>query len=146
MLVKLSSIILFLLIGCASQEKYYKHQLYRQRLVIRIDHPGHLTNQTCVEMDGEDCKKWDITTYDMNDEEFRRKANDFRIVCRLGGKRWRICLKKAGFCRRICLKKGWGGKCKKHEEKFIPATDHQYLYDAGTVCKTYLRGGANEPK
>jgi hypothetical protein len=93
-----------------------------------------LSNRVCS---GDECT---IKKYDINDPAIRKLLNQLRFVCKIGGKRWRVCLRKAGFCRRTerCLKKFfWIFRCERYETKFLPVEDHDYLVNLGIVCKSY---------
>ena len=74
-----------------------------------------------------------IKEYDLQDANFRKEANDFGFICNLGGKRYKICLDKPGFCR-ISYKNGFLGIGKKKIEEYVPAVPYQYLIDANLKC------------
>lgn len=90
-----------------------------------------------MEYKGEFCTDFPIIVYDMNDANFRSKANEFGMKCDIAGKRFRICMDKAGFCRSTekCVKHTLLFWCNLYEEIYIPAKEHQYLLDANTKCK-----------
>lgn len=124
--------LLLLNIGCATLPKpYVKHTLIDQILRPRPGYTG-LTNSHCALWENDECKKVEIEERQLT-PEFRIMANDFKFICNIGGRRFKICLDKEGFCRLeevpSCL------LCKtKTKEIFIPITDYQYLLDANTKC------------
>lgn len=136
--------ISFFIFGCQVPEKYHA-QLAQQRLAPRPGHEGYLTHRICKQSKfWGGCEIYDIKTYDINDPEVRVMMNDFRIACRIGGKRFRISLDKPGFVRREhgkCKdKKLFSNKCKKWEynEDFIPIENYDYLIEASTECMAGL--------
>ena len=123
------------LISCETTQIYYRSIFTEQRLIVREAYPEYLTNQICLEYKGTVCVKWDIMKYSMNDELFRKHANELGIRCYIGGEYWRICLNKPGFCRRTqeCIEQ-YLFHCEKYEEKYIAAEEHEFLLRAGTYC------------
>lgn len=125
---------------------HLNHQAFaRQRFIPRKGYEGYLTNRVCLEFYGNECKKTSIVKYDLKDAEVRKKFNDFKIACKVGGKRYRICKDQAGLCRSEegCLewKKHWLTRkrfCAKRgviKTDFIPVENYQYLLDGATECK-----------
>lgn len=78
---------LVVVVGCESTpKKYPSHELQSQILKLR---DGKLSNKSDS----------GIVKYDLSDETFRKKLNDFGFRCKIGGRRFKICLDKPGFCR-----------------------------------------------
>lgn len=134
--------ILILSTSCTTT-KFYHANLANQKLSPRTGFDGHLTNRICAEMSplGGECKKWSIQKYDINDSKIRKQLNDFRIACRVGGKRYRVSLNRPGFIRTergkcVNRQKWWGNKCKEWGFKtlYIPVSDYQYLINSGMYC------------
>lgn len=141
MLIRIISVLL-LLVSCKTGMLYERPSLFRQRLVVRKDYPGKLTNQVCIRRKGEKCEKWDLVVYDLKDPKFRVEANELGFVCQIGGKRWRICvgIGQIGYCRRECLHRNkYSFKCYKYEHKFIHINRHDYLYKAETTCRSFRK-------
>lgn len=149
--MKLSRLVLVsfvVLSSCRLFEKKQDHSpLESQRLVVRQEFVGRLTNHVCKVYDGltNECKEWSMRTYSLEDAEFRRQMNDFVITCEIGGRRFKVCLDKPGYCRheRVCLDRGrrwywpFNVVCKdsKINETYIDAKlEHEYLLNAGTEC------------
>lgn len=131
---------LIILINCTTKI-YYRSPLFQQRLVVRPQYPGYLTNQICLEYKKGECTNWDLDKHDLTDPVFREHANKLKISCRVGEQYWRICLDKPGYCRRTlkCVKKVlW--HCKKYEELYLDAKEeHDFLIRAGTYCVGGMR-------
>jgi hypothetical protein len=108
-----------------------RNQFVNQRFVARPSHPEQLTNQALND-EGE----IEVVAYSLGDASFRKRMNDFKISCKIGKERWRVCLDRPGYCRRdVCLKRTrFSNKCKKWDERYIPASNHQYLVDGGLYC------------
>lgn len=145
--MKIISIILVLLSSCSllQEPKRTRKPFPQQRLVVREQYPEKLTNQFCEEKRKGECIKWNVVQYDLNDRAVRKLINDAKIPCNIAGRRWRVCLDQPGFCRRSlkCLKwkdRWWDFNprkvCvkRKQVEEYIPASDHEYLHKAKTVC------------
>ena len=134
------------------------HQpLQGQRLIPRPGYEGHLTNRVCKDFYGKKCDKdkdgnleVSIRQYDIRDEALRKKLIEFGFACSVGGKRYRICPDRPGFCRRelhkkcVKWKKGLFSrkkkKCKKWDEKIVKkyidaVKDYEFLLDGATECK-----------
>lgn len=135
-------LILSFAFGCETVEKDHA-QLSRQRLAMRPDFQGYLTNRICEKKDfWGNCEKYSIKQYDLGDPEIRKMINDFKIACKIGGKRFRVSLDRPGFERRSkgeCLdRKLFSRECKDWETiiDFISITEHDYLVEAQTQCKS----------
>ena len=144
-LFKILFLLFFLSCSYFSAQVRTHKPFINQRLVVRHKYPNMLTNQICKKKKNGECVEWSIKKYDLGNASFRKLMNDAKIPCQIAGKRWRVCLDSAGYCRRHvkCLK--WkdvwwdfkeGVRCvkKKQVEEFIPATSHDYLVQAKTVC------------
>ena len=122
--------------------------LEQQRLIPRPGYEGHLTNRVCLKWYGDHCEKDSVRKYSLKDKKIRNRLIEFQFACRIGGKRYRVCPNKEGFCRRerhrVCKK--WGRTifkrrkvCRKWENKtvnkFIHIDDYQFLLDGATECK-----------
>lgn len=142
--------------GPYDQVHTFHQPLQNQRLIPRPGYEGHLTNRVCKDFYGKKCDKdkdgnleVSIRQYDLKDVTFRKKLIEFDFACSIGGKRYRICPDRPGFCRRElhrkCVK--WKKKlfsskkkCKKWEEKIVKkyrdaTTDYEFLLDGATECK-----------
>ncbi len=142
-------LVSFLTFSCSNSSKkneqtYTRPVFAKQRLVVRKEYPGHLTNKMCMKYVDGKCQDWSLVKYDLNDPEVRKKLNQYKISCKVAQKRFRVCLDRPGFCRReikcIKWKKSWWSKklkCKKKDnvEVYLEAVkQHQILFDAPTVC------------
>lgn len=117
--------------SCSSAPKLYpQHELVEQILKPRPDHKG-LTNRVCSSLDSKKQCVWKVTEYDLNDSSFRSNANTFNFVCNIGGKHYKICEDKPGFCH-FTYKGIW--PFKKKIEDYIPMTNLDFLLSAKTVC------------
>ena len=135
-------------------EVHEQHRpLEKQRLVPRPGYEGYLTNRICLKWYGSKCEKESIKKYSLKDRKVRENFIELQFACHVGGKRYRICPDKAGFCRKEkhseCAK--WGRKnvfnsekvCKKWKDKIVKkyldsVTDLQFLLDGATECKKGL--------
>lgn len=129
-------VILVGLSGC-HRAVFTQNPLVYQILKPRPEYPGMLTNRACLKYDGEKCIEEDVDIYDMNDEAFREKANTLDFICNIGGRRFKICKDKPGFCRRTFKKKCWWKFCRKRKlrnEEYIPVEPYQFLLDANVKC------------
>jgi len=136
----------------------YHRPLEKQRLIPRPGYEGSLTNRVCTKWYGSKCEAESIREYTFKDKIIKGKAVKGKTVrakliklqfaCHIGGKRYRVCPDKEGFCRREkhtkCAK--WGKKlfsrekiCRKWKDivvkKFLSMKDYSFLLDAGTECK-----------
>lgn len=140
--ILVSSLLLFI-VGCQTPTVGHA-PMFKERIAPRPGYEGMLTNRICKKELFGSCQEWSVKTYDIKDPKVRKAANDFGMACQIGGKRFRICMDKTGFCRReqICLKwsKSWFGmgkeKCRQWETKetYIDISQYLYLIEAGTEC------------
>jgi hypothetical protein len=136
--VKKSKLLLLALLlnGCVTAEKYPRSPLVEQILKPRQGHTG-LTNRACEAWDEKNnCTSWVVKDYDLADSEFRQAANKLGFVCKIAGKRYKVCIDKPGFCR-ITYEKHCtlGVLCKtKKVEEFLDVSGYQYILDANTLC------------
>lgn len=128
--------------GCSSGTiSYPRHELLDQILRPRPGHEGKLTNTS---LDATGAVHTD--EYDINDEPTRAKLNTLNFVCNIGGRHFKVCKDKAGFCRFSTTKSCFLFFCKDSDkqEEFIPVYGYQFLLDAKTRCfnkETYPFGG-----
>lgn len=136
-------ISLILSVSCSTTKTYHHSDLANQKLSPRTGYEGHLTNRICKEKKtlGGECIKWSVKKYDINDPAIRKQLNDFRIACRIGGKRFRVALDRPGFIRTergkcVNRQKWWGNKCKEwgFKEIYIPVSNYQYLINSAMFC------------
>lgn len=123
--------------GCSVAPIYAPHPLVEQILKPREGYEGKLTNRTCGEYVDGKCTKEAITTYDLGDASFREAVNKFDFLCSIGGRRFKICLDKPGFCRFTYKTSCFLGMfCKKGEklEEYLPVEQYRFLLDADTRC------------
>lgn len=129
-------LLLLPLINCGSPEIYPQGELADQILVARHGHEGSLTNQTCLAYDHDKCVKESLITYDLSNQSFRDTARRLQFVCKMGGKEYKICPDKPGFCRTTdpC---NWFSStfqgCEKQIE-YVPASPTQLLIDGRIRC------------
>lgn len=129
---------LLLAIALSACETLPKHPLSKQILRVRQGYDGHLTHRR------DDV----IQAHSLSDPEFRKTLNDLDFICRIGNKRYKVCLDKPGYCRRKFEQKCFifCGKRKLIWEKYLPASDHLFLVAAGTTCfnkHIYSQPGVN---
>lgn len=129
------------LYGCkTTPENHYQHVLSEQILKPRKGFEGFLTNRACLKYEKGDCLNESIVKYDLSDSEFRRAVNEFNFICKIGGKRYKICLDKAGFCRFEGHKKCWLFFCKTEmKEIYVPVAQYEFLIQAKTRCYSYKK-------
>ena len=133
-------LLLVFLVSCRATIPIYSHNaLIDQILKVRAAYPGMLTNSACLEYKNGKCVSLDIIQYSLNDPEMRYKLIDLGFKCQVGGKRFRICRDRPGFCRweNKCLSHPWYWPwvCSAYEETYVPASNHQFLIDSKTYCK-----------
>lgn len=133
-------------VGCTTAPVLYPaHPLVDQIVKVRAGHEGFLTNRTCSGKDEslgieKECLGEKITRYPLEAEEFRQTANRLNFLCNIGGKRFKICLDKPGFCRFSSGPKKCSGFlglfCKEGEllEEYLPVEKYRFLLDAKTKC------------
>lgn len=98
--------------------------------------PGYtgLTNRACESWyDDNECKKYVVKEYLLTDAEFRNTANKIGVICKVGGRRFKVCLDKPGFCRHTYTR-DWFLAPKKKREEYIPMDPVKFHLDAGTRC------------
>lgn len=131
--------------ACATVPTIYpEHPLSDQILKPREGFDNKLTNRACLPKtdpnapdSSPDCPLEKITAYPMFDPEFRKTVNRLNFICNVGGKRYKICLDKPGFCRfsqkQDCF---LGIFCKDGEllEEYLPVEKYRFLADANTRC------------
>lgn len=131
-----TTLVVLTSLSCASQD-IARHALSEQILKPRVGFRG-LTNRACDLLDKDQkCKPENrtIKEYLFEDEDFRKTANSLSFVCKVAGKRYKICIDKPGLCRISYIKRGSFLKSwKEKKEEYIPALRYQFLLDAGTVC------------
>jgi len=136
--LKLSLLSVVVTGGCAGVEIYPAHSLVDQIIMPRAGYDGKLTNRTCGAYKDGKCSDEKIQTYDLSDALFRKTANDLKFLCNVGGRRFKICMDKPGFCRfsSETYKCGFLGlaKCSKQIEEYLPASPYQFLLDAKVKC------------
>lgn len=111
---------------------YPKLALVDQILKPREGFSG-LTHRTCASLDEKNQCVWQIEEHKLDEPAFRTAANALNFICNIGGRRFKVCLDKAGFCRMQSVSCGWF--CHKTvEAEFIPVTNYKFLLDANTRC------------
>jgi len=129
----LSILFSLLLSSCVTTPPAMRHALVDQILRPRVGHKS-LTNSACDEVTKSGkCTLRQVIEYDLNDEALRKKLNDLRFICSVGGKRYKICMDKPGLCRHDRYKKWFLGRTWVKEE-YIPIEDYQMLLDGNTRC------------
>jgi hypothetical protein len=129
------SLLLSLLLfnACASgPSSYPQHTLVDQILRPRTGYTG-LTNSWCERWEDGRCQSLKIEDHPLT-PEFRKQLNDFKFICRVGDRRFKVCVDKEGLCRREVKDCGHWWCRDKVIEVFIPITDYQYLLNANTKC------------
>ena len=124
-------------------------ELLYERLIPRRGYDGFLTNQICKEFDsnGKCIGEISLRKYSIEDQAVRSQLNKFKFACSIGGKRYRICETKAGFCRqesgcleyktKIFSREKYCSKTGVVYSDFIPVREkYQYLIDGATECQS----------
>lgn len=104
--------------------------LIEQILIPRLGHGAKLTNSACLKYEGQRCSNLEILDYDLADTGLRKSLNDFGFICSVGGKRFKICLDKPGFCRREFSQRCFLGICGKRRlkaETYVEAREDSML-------------------
>lgn len=130
-------LLALLTIGCGAPQIYSPHPLVEQILRPRTGFEGSLTNRTCKKYDGSKCLGEEIQVYPLNDQAFRESVNKFNFICSIGGRRFKICRDKPGFCRFTYKQSCFLGVfCKPGEklEEYTPVEQYRFLLDADTRC------------
>jgi hypothetical protein len=128
---------LIFIYGCSTRNNptLDRGPLMRQRLQFRPGFDG-LVNQTCAEFKGEKCLKMDTKVYDLRDEDVRRQLIEVKLMCNVGGHRYRVCRETKGLCRQTEVRSGFLGLHK--EIKLVDVKfqerDFQSLLNLNTWC------------
>lgn len=96
-----------------------------------------LTNRICKLKENGTCKEWSIETYDLKVKETRDRLREANFVCKVDGKRHRICEDEASLCRNrreITKCRLWWCNYKLVTDKILVEDKHQYLRDVGARC------------
>lgn len=122
----------------ANPPPYPAHPLVDQILKVRPGHEGVLTNRSCAANDPATgyCTQAKIQEYPLADPAFRETANRLNFLCNIGGKRYKICKDKPGFCRIGYLPKCFLVFCQQEEVEldYLPVGNYQFLLDAAARC------------
>lgn len=123
------------LLSCASQQKYEVSDLKDRILKFRTGFTG-LTYNACVRWDSHNnCEEFQVKEYSLDDAGGRRAFNEMKFVCYLAGKRYKICMDKAGLCHRYRVSCGFLGMDRCWREDYIEAkSNNQFLVDSGCRC------------
>lgn len=106
--------------------------LVGQILTPRPGYEGALTNRRCVVYRGEECITPEIAVYPLASEEVRRTLNELQFICNIGGRRYKVCRDKPGFCRISYRDRFLRGD--ERVEEFLPVERYQFLLDARARC------------
>lgn len=137
---KLILLVSSLCFGCASNRVYPRNPLVDQVIKPRPGYERHLTNSACLKYENGNCVNLEIKPYSLDDESFRKMANEFDFICNVGGRRFKICLDKPGFCRNWTFV-----KCEPWDflkifcediamEDFIPIDDYNFILESNAKC------------
>lgn len=126
-------VLMLIFVASCSSQIYYKHELVQQILKPRTGFKG-LTNRICLEYNGPVCKRPVITEYLFEDQMFRNSVNKLGFICKVASKRYKICIDKPGLCRISYKRSGFLNLGRERLEDYLPASNYQYLIDAGTKC------------
>lgn len=141
----LAACVILGIVACATVPTIYpEHPLVDEILKVRKGHEGLLTNRTCAlktDPNAADsspgCQVEHIKDYALSDPEFRQTVNRLNFICNVGGKRYKICLDKPGFCRFSYTQDCFlGFICKPAErlEEYLPVEKYGFLLDANVRC------------
>lgn len=126
-----------LLSNCTAPQTYPQGQLADQILVARHGHEGKLTNQVCTTYDKDaKCISWNLIEYDLSQQTFRDTARRLQFICKMGGKRYKICPDRPGICRTTYSCNwftGIFGGCDKNVE-YVPASPTEVLIQSHVKC------------
>ena len=126
-------IALLLEIGCA-QTKVKEDYPFLER-ILRQRGEQILTWQRCILKDWVgDCRKFERESYDITQEDTRRRFSDLGFACKINQERFHICENegKAGFCQQTFTRK-WLSK-KRKLKSFIGHNEIVKLKDGGLKC------------
>lgn len=124
------------LTDCSGPAVYPQGDLADQILVARHGHDGKLTNQTCLKYDKGKCVDMHLIEYDLSDKAFRDNARRLQFFCKMGGREYKICPDRPGFCRTTYPDCNWLTSifgCDKQVD-YVPATPIAPLADAHLQC------------
>lgn len=141
MLLRPSPVLLvplaLLLNNCGSEQIYPQHPLAQEILSPRPGHEGKLTNQSCLKYEGENCTSWSVKDYDLSIQATRDELNNLGFICKIVGKRYKVCKDSIGFCRMTyqqnCFLGFMCGDASETIGKF-PMTPYQNVLDANVKC------------
>lgn len=81
---------LLILVGCVSAPSV-RQPLIEQEIRVR---PDGFSNQICVKRNAKDeCEQKDTVIYDLSDQATRDRLIEVKMICNVGGKRFRVCAK-----------------------------------------------------
>lgn len=128
--------LLWLLVSSCTTIQY-PSPLAQKILKPREGYKG-LTNRTCLEYRLGDCKKASVDVYNLEDESIRKQLNDYKFVCNVGGKRYKICLDRPGLCNITYTKKCFLFICSKGDMvvTYLPQEPVKGLLEAGVECRS----------
>lgn len=126
----------FCMTGCAGREIFPAHPLNEQLIKPRPGHEGKLTNRSCSKYEKDLCVEEHIQEYALSDKDFRETANQLDFICNIGGRRFKICLDKPGFCRVSYKENCFLFFCSRGErlEEYLPVEKYKFLLDSGARC------------
>lgn len=131
-------LLLLLLSSCSFNSQIYTpNPLASEILTPRPGHDGKLTNRTCSAYSGETCVTEKIVDYDLSDPTFRSTANTLNFICKIGGKRYKVCKDQPGFCRMTYHQNcTLGIFCGPNREtvEFLPIMPYQTILNLGVKC------------
>lgn len=138
--------LLPILSKCSEQKIYTQHELAEEILSARPGHDGKLTNQACLVYQGNVCTSWSVKEYDITDVNVRKELNTLNFVCKISGKRYKVCLDQPGFCRMSYTKNCLWFLCGDptlHTD-YIPIAPYQAVLDSGVKCFNQAKYGFEE--
>lgn len=128
---------LLFLFGCSTTNNKVldRGPLINQRLQFRPGYEG-LVSQTCAEFKGDKCLRMDRKIYDLRDEEIRKQLIEVKMICNVGGARYRVCRETKGLCRQTVTRSGFLGLSKKVTllDVKLQERDFQSLLNLNTWC------------
>lgn len=122
--------------SCTHAPKYPRNALVDQILRFRTGFTG-LTNRACGQYNEKnECTRYDVLNHDLEDGAVRRYLIELGFVCKVAGKRFKICREDAALCR--MRREGLFGSSKKIEKVYVK-TRHQFLIQASAKCFSTAR-------
>ncbi len=131
-----------LILSCATENERYKPELNsetsilsHQRLTVRANYPGVLTNRSGAT----------IVEHDLTDKIKRDSLRASLFACKIGPDAFHICGDRPGFCHKTldCLK--WKKRlfkkkvCIKYDEKYLSIKDDfAFLLSVKAVCMSRI--------